>query len=89
MKVTLTETQCIVERTTDDPNFYAESHFLYHVKLQLIEQGYDLIKKRMWKDGHLVDDRQQYIRSRKKGDDPHKDILIYNPRWNIVGADKL
>jgi hypothetical protein len=42
----------------------AESTFLHHVKVELMKQGYDLIKKRMWKDGHLVSDTQLYIRTR-------------------------
>lgn len=60
-----------VEKEPGDIHFYrsgytdAESIFLYHVKKELIKQGYDCIKKRMYKDGHMVDDLQQYIRDRK------------------------
>jgi hypothetical protein len=43
----------------------AESIFLYHVKNELIKQGYDVIKKQMWKDGHMVSMGAQYIRTRK------------------------
>jgi hypothetical protein len=62
---------CRVERQKGDPRFHssnwalAESTFLYHVLKELKKQGYDVIKKRMWKDGHMVDDTQQYIRTRK------------------------
>jgi hypothetical protein len=42
----------------------------YKIKGILNEQGYGpLIKKRMWKDGHLVDVERQYLvtRNRKGG----------------------
>ena len=61
---------CIVTREPSDPIFRrggwsdAESRFLYHVKLALRAQGFDVIKKRMARDGHLVDDYTQYIRDR-------------------------
>ena len=64
-----------------------ESRLLYHVKNILNKQGYDLIKKRMWKDGHMVDDRQQYLRARRKTGDTNKDIVIYNNSWTIRGAE--
>jgi len=84
---------CIVTREPSDPKFYGiknakgESRFLYHLKNHLNKQGYDLIKKRMWKDGHLVDDMQQYLRTRSlKSPKPH--IIISNPYWQIEGAEK-
>jgi len=48
------------------PGWYgAESRLLHHVKLILNHRGYDLIKKRMWKDGHLFGtEHTQYLRSR-------------------------
>ena len=50
-----------------------ESNLLYHLKKLIIsgkvenwgDLPTDVIKKRMGKDGHLVDEYQQYIRSRK------------------------
>lgn len=75
-----------VRKEKGDPFFHrtdwglAESTFLHHVKLELIKQGYDCIKKRMWKDGHLVDDNQQYIRDRKG------EWCIYNDAWMIFDA---
>jgi hypothetical protein len=65
MRVLLDTYRCTVRRDKTDPKFYRESTFLHHVKKKLIEQGYDVIKKRMWRDGHMVDDTQQYIRDRK------------------------
>jgi hypothetical protein len=60
-----------------------ESRLLHHIKLALIEQGHDVIKKRMWKDGHLYGDEQtQYIRTRsKKSPKPH--IYIYDHRYAL------
>jgi hypothetical protein len=64
MKVTLTNRQLIVERQ-DSPKLYSESLLLHKIKVALIEQGHDVIKKRMWRDGHLMgDDSTQYIRER-------------------------
>lgn len=56
-----------------------ESGFLYDVMQALKKQGYDVIKKRMAKDGHMMDDLQQYIRTRKtSGNDS---FCIYNCMW--------
>jgi hypothetical protein len=93
MKVEINGTICKVTRETGDPKFYGvvnasgESRLLYHVKHILNRQGYDLIKKRMWKDGHLVDDLQQYLRTGSpKSPKPH--ICIYNSDWAIRGAEE-
>ena len=64
MKVELTEHECKVTRENDS-KIYNESRLLHKVKVELIRQGYDVIKKLMWKDGHLVADTQHYIRERK------------------------
>jgi hypothetical protein len=64
VKVTLKENTLIAENT-DGVKFYSESTLLHHIKEALIKQGYDVIKKLMWKDGHLVSDTQHYIRTRK------------------------
>ena len=93
MKAEIKNNACIVTREQNDPCFYGkqnasgESKLLYHVKNILNKQGYDLIKKRMYKDGHLVDDLQQYLRVRKATGNPEKDICIYNQHWSIQGAE--
>ena len=80
---------CKVTRQSTDPRFSsggwseAESTFLYRVKAELATQGFDVIKKRMYKDGHLVDDTQQYIRTRSTGPDS---FAIYNPNYAIFDA---
>lgn len=72
MKLIITENYLEVEREEGDPKFYAsrsswgsaESRLLYHIKQRLVAMGYDFIKKRMWRDGHLTDESQQYLRAR-------------------------
>jgi hypothetical protein len=70
MKVELQKSHCIITREEGDPKIYNESLLLYKVKQELIKQGYDVIKKRMWKDGHLYgDETLQYIRMRNYKDE--------------------
>ena len=68
-------------------NAAGESNLFYAIKKYLNARGYDLIKKRMHKDGHMVDVMQQYIRTRKPTGDPEKDIYILNGMWAIDGAE--
>lgn len=91
MKIEMKENCCVVTREENDPKFYGiingagESRLLYHIKKKLIRQGHRVIKKRMWKDGHLMDDMQQYLRT-EKGYKPS--FCIWNGMWNIKGAEK-
>lgn len=93
MKLKFDGNSLIVTREANDPKYYGalnakgESNLLHAIKNQLNAEGYDLIKKRMWKDGHLVDDCQQYLRTRKKGAGK-ADIYIYNNRFAIYGANE-
>lgn len=59
-----------VTREEGDPKYYDDGAFLHAVKKKLLADGHDVIKKRMWKDGHLVNDDQQYIRTRSRRPDP-------------------
>lgn len=96
MKVTLDVKRgvCEVQKEYGDPRFtrgYAlpESTFLYHVLKALKAQGYDVIKKRMWKDGHMVDDTQQYIRTRKymtAPDSTPNEFAIWNTNFAVCDA---
>jgi len=83
MIVTLPETDGYikVEREKGDPKYATESTLLYHIKNHLNKKGFNLIKKRMWKDGHLVDDTQQYLRSRKP--DEKDSIYIHSTHYAI------
>jgi len=62
-----------------------ESQLLYRVKNILNEAGYDLIKKRMWKDGHLVDETALYLRPRNPKN-PKVNIAIFNDQGAIYDA---
>lgn len=93
MKVTVIENALIVEREAGDKGYYnsgwsnAESILLSDIQKYLNQFGYDLIKKRMWKDGHMVCETQQYLRTRsKKVNAPH--IYIYNSSYSVYDAGK-
>lgn len=93
VELNLEKGYCKVTKEQGDPRFTrggwsvdAESTFLYHVLKELKKQGYDVIKKRMWKDGHMVDDTQQYIRTRKYMDSEHfapGEFAIYNDAYAL------
>lgn len=93
MKLEFTGNALEVTREEGDPRFSGvvngagESRLLYHIKNQLNDEGYDLIKKRMYKDGHMMDDMQQYLRTRnmKKG---QPFIYIFNANWSMRGAEE-
>lgn len=91
MKVTIDGNICRIEKETGDPIFRdsewgsGESRLLYKVQQILNARGMDLIKKRMWKDGHMVSEEQLYLRSR---DMKKKDaIMLWNTHWQINGID--
>lgn len=80
--------KCSVIKEKNDKKYHRgyalpESTFLFHVKRELIKQGYDVIKKRMWRDGHMVDDLQQYIRTRNYSLHNLKGFALYNSAWAI------
>jgi hypothetical protein len=93
MKVTLKGNKCIVQREKGDRGFYGqagsawggmESNLLHHVKLKINSKGNDIIKKRMHKDGHLVDELRQYLRARNiKKLKPGDLYCIYDKKYNI------
>ena len=93
MKTEIKESCILVIREAKDKKYYGdfnakgESNLLYALKKHLNAKGFNLIKKRMWRDGHLVDDCQQYLRTAKKTNDPHNDVMIYNSAFQIKGAN--
>jgi len=93
MRVQLDDNGLTVTREDGDIRFSGvqngagESRLLHHVKLALNAQGFDFIKKRMWKDGHMMDDLQQYLRERNATDGMQ--LAIYNGRWQIEGAEEI
>jgi hypothetical protein len=82
----------IVIREKTDPKYYGvangagESRLLHAVAKQLNKDGWDFIKKRMYKDGHMVDDWQQYLRERKPVNG--RQLAIYNSEWQLRGAEE-
>jgi hypothetical protein len=58
-----------------------ESHLLHMIKKELIAQGFDVIKKRMWKDGHMVSDHCQYIRSRNVK--PNDAFMLWDDQYAV------
>ena len=65
-----------VTREESDPKVYSESLLLYRLKLALNKKSFDLIKKRMWKDGHMMGgDDMQYLRSRNRKAKPGYQIF--------------
>jgi hypothetical protein len=65
MKAIFDRTTLTVIREEGDPRMKNESVFLHHLKKHLNSKGCEFIKKRMWKDGHMVDETQQYLRNGK------------------------
>ena len=82
MKITIKIHSVQIIKEQDDPKLYSDSLLLYRIKQKLNTMGYDFIKKLMWKDGHLVDDHQHYLRERK-GEYP---MMIYWGNWAICDA---
>ena len=80
-------------REEGDPKFYGIVHakgehgFLHFLKKWLNQRGCNLIKKLMWKDGHLMDDYQPYLRTKsERSAGPH--MYIYNGSYAIRGAEE-
>ena len=80
------------------PGWYgAESHLLYNVLKTLNRRGYDLIKKRMWRDGHMFGgEHTQYLRSRNMKGVPslyvyHADyaLEIATESYNVLGRARF
>jgi hypothetical protein len=80
MRVIVKENKCIVTKEIGD-RFYKDSTLMYEMKRILKLQGYDLIKKLMVKDGHLVSEGQYYLRSRN----PNAKVFmaIWDTAWSI------
>ena len=112
MIVSIVGCRCYVYREPGDPVFRpnrskiswsapgwygAESRLLYNVQRILNERGYDLLKKRMWKDGHMFGcEETQYVRSRNLKAIPS--LYIYHANaaleiaaesFNVLGRVRL
>ena len=105
MKIKVSRTSIEFIREQGDPKFYGvkeakgESNLFHWLKQQLatghpdLPSGFpiDWIKKRMWKDGHMVDSAQQYLRSRrpigKAEDGTPLYLCLHNAQWAVKGAE--
>lgn len=83
----------IVTRELGDPKFYnsgwgsGDSRLLYHIQKYLNARGADLVKVRMWKDGHLYgDDTTQYLRPRNMKKPKGLCVYIYDPYYAVRSA---
>lgn len=84
----------IFTREAGDPKFHGTAgakgeHALFHfIKKWMNARGFDLIKKRAQKDGHLVGDQYQpYLRS-KKVVDGIPNLMIISGFYNLRGANE-
>ena len=112
MIVSLVGCRCYVYREPGDPVFRpnrsklswsapgwygAESRLLHNVQKILNERGYGLLKKRMWRDGHMFGcEETQYVRSRNLKAIPS--LFIYHANaaleiaaesYNVLGRVRL
>ena len=66
-----------------------ESHLLYRLQRALCtypDKNIDVIKKLMYKDGHLVDNTQHYLRSRKVNHP--ESIMVYDNLYAVRDSAK-
>ncbi len=100
MIVSIVDNYCYVYRQPGDPvlrpnrsrsswsppGWYgAESRLLYNIQKILGRRGYDLIKKRMWRDGHMFgSEHTQYLRSRNLRSVPS--LYDYNAEYALEVA---
>jgi hypothetical protein len=112
MIATIVDCTCYVYHQPGDPTFRpnrsgsswsppgwygAESRLLHHVLRILNRRDYDLIKRRMWRDGHMVGtEHTQYLRSRSIKSIPslciyHADHAVESAAesFNVLGMVEL
>ena len=56
---------CLVKREVEEKCCSTETEFYHRLKKELQKQGHNVIKKLAYKDGHLLDQYQYYIREQK------------------------
>lgn len=82
MKIEINGTTVTVTKEATDPKYYSESTLLHNIKKTLNGMGFDLIKKLMWKDGHLTSETQHYLRSRKVSKNANV-LMIWDENYQI------
>jgi hypothetical protein len=93
MRAVFSQTYVVFHREVGDRRYYgvrraAGEHALFHaIRVFLNSHGFSVIKKRAWKDGHLLDDYQPYVRARSpRVGIPH--IAIWNGLYALRGTNE-
>jgi hypothetical protein len=94
MKATFSEGCITFCRQPGDPKFHGlrfakgEHALLRFLARWLNARGFDVIKKRAWKDGHLIGDQfQPYLRCRTpRADVPH--VMLWSGFYALRGANE-
>jgi len=94
MKAVFSEGYVTFHRDKSDPRIYGtrfakgEHALMHRLAKWLNVRGFDLIKKRAWRDNHLIGDAYQpYLRCRKpRKDVPH--IYIWSGFYALHGANE-
>jgi len=72
-------------REEGDKKVYNDSTLMRHIARKLNEMGYNVVKKLMWRDGHMVDDNLTYIKTKRTDE---QSFFIYDGAYNIRSAYK-
>ena len=94
MKAVFSEGYVTFHRDKADPRFHGakyakgEHALMHRIAKWLNARGFDVLKKRAQKDGHMIGDQfQPYIRCRKpRKDVPH--IYVWSPFYALRGANE-
>ena len=95
VKVLWDDSRVIVERESTDPKYYRESLLWRHIARKFQERKkvngdmHDVIKKPMWKDGHLVSEHEYYIRHRTWDFAITDDHALIRPLYEDFNAGEL
>lgn len=65
MKVTFNGRSVTLRREHGERSLRNDSDLWYRLRNELRRRGRDVIKKPMWKDGHLTDSTRHYVRTRR------------------------
>lgn len=84
MRVIVNQTNVVVEATAEKERYRTESAFFYALKIVLQAQGYDVIKRLMSRDGHLMGEEKytHYIRDRKWK------FAVIDGNWAVRAVEK-
>jgi len=91
MKIIINKNVCKVYREEGDKKMPNESRLLYQMKKILNANGFEFIKKLVYKDGHLYgDDNLHYLRAKKQNNDNSNNGIycIVDGNWQIRAPEK-